>query len=72
MSFILGVRAALFALVHGVTLSLQLRKIYHLLSTLPLLYFIMGYCYFYHQQIQRNFFIKNYKFYLKRLKNIKF
>jgi hypothetical protein len=34
ISFILGVRAALFALlVHGVTLSLQLRKIYHLLST---------------------------------------
>ena len=33
MSFILGVRAALFALVHGVTLSLQLRKIYHLVST---------------------------------------
>jgi len=34
--------------------------------------FIMGYCYFYHQQIQKNNFIKNYKFYLKRLKNKNF
>jgi hypothetical protein len=32
----------------------------------------MGYCYFYHQQIQKNNFIKNYKFYLKRLKNKNF
>ena len=66
------------ALVHGVSLSLQLWKIYHILWDIPRdsmnsLHSILSWVIviFIINKFKEIFFIKNHKFYLKKLENIK-